>query len=201
MDLNTILNIMGTWNLTGDELLLVYLTFLAQTENGNSQEGNNYFVRWYNNGGKSRLRDLFNSLKEKGIIHKNYNPETYDPDEIEFNSNFIKKYFKLSGELGQELWEAYPNNLFINGQIVSLKNFSKKFLDRSELYFWYSTTIGHSIDKHKKILSILDWAKKNDLVHVSLLEFISSCKWEEYEEMKNNGVRGQANTGDLYDLA
>jgi hypothetical protein len=46
---------------------------------------------------------LFESLKEKGIIKKNYNPSSYDPDEIEFNQHFIKQYFKLTGVLGQEL--------------------------------------------------------------------------------------------------
>ena len=34
MELDTILNIMAKYKLTADELLLVYLTFIAQTENG-----------------------------------------------------------------------------------------------------------------------------------------------------------------------
>lgn len=201
MDLNTILNIMGKWDLTGDELLLVYLTFISQTENGDVEKNRSYFLKWYNNGGKPKLRSLFESLKEKGIIVKNYNPTSYAPDEIEFNKNFIKQYFKLTGELGKELWQKYPDNMYVNGQIISLKNFSKKFLDLSELYFWYSTVIGHSVSKHKEILSILDWAKKNDLVRVSLVEFIASQKWEEYKRMQTEGIQGQANIGDLYDLA
>ena len=93
MQLDTILNITTKYNLTGEELLLVYLTFIAQTENGNPEENRIYFKRWYDGGGKERLRDLFNSLKEKGVIKKNYNPSVYDPDEIEFNQNFIKQYF------------------------------------------------------------------------------------------------------------
>ena len=78
---------MSNYGLTADELLLIYITFLARDEEGSHSE---FFSQWFNSGGKERLRDLFNSLKTKGIIHKNYNPETYVPNDIEFNLNFIK---------------------------------------------------------------------------------------------------------------
>lgn len=199
MGLDTILNIMTKYKLTADELLLIYLTFIAQTENGCPEEHRIYFRKWYDGGGKERLRELFNSLKEKGIIRKNYNPSVYDPDEIEFNQNFIKQYFKLTGELGQELMSAYPTTLYINGKNVSLKNISKKFKDLQEFYFWYASTIGHSLSKHREILNILEWAKMNDLIHIPIVEFVASCKWNEFAEMKAKGVQGQASTYDVFE--
>ena len=72
------------YNLTGDELLLIYLTLCAQ--DGHPE----YFAKWFNGGGQTKLKDLFISLKEKGIIHKNYDPSSYIPDEIEFNKTFLK---------------------------------------------------------------------------------------------------------------
>lgn len=201
MDLNTLLNIMSKYHLTADEVLLIYLTFIAQTENGNPEEHRVYFRKWYEGGGKERLRSLFDSLKLKGIIKKNYNPDSYDPDEIEFNQNFIKQYFKLTGELGQELMDAYPTTLYINGKNVSLKNISKKFRDLPEFYFWYASTIGHSISKHREIIDILEWAKINDLIHIPIVEFVASCKWNEFKEMKTKGVQGQASTYDTYETA
>ena len=63
---NTILNLLISYNLTFDEFYLVYLTFLARDEENHPE----YFVKWFSNGGKSRLKDLFNSLKEKGIIKR-----------------------------------------------------------------------------------------------------------------------------------
>jgi hypothetical protein len=45
MELNTILNIMTKYGLTADELLLVYLTFISQTENGRPEEHRIYFKR------------------------------------------------------------------------------------------------------------------------------------------------------------
>ena len=197
MSLDTILNIMSEYKLTADELLLVYLTFLAQSENGSNT---NYFLRWYDLYGKYNLKNLFESLKEKGVILKNYNPSAYVPEEIEFNSNFLKKYFKLTGQLGQELYNAYPSYMYINGKIVSLKNISKIFRDLNELYFKYASIIKHNVNKHKEILDILEWAKSQDLVTVSLPEFIISCKWNEYKELRDKGVQGKADISEIYEL-
>ena len=85
MELNTILNLMITYNVTADELLVIYLTFLARDEEGHPE----YFAKWFNKFGDN-LRDVFESLKSKGIIKKEYNPSEYDPNEIDFNKNFLK---------------------------------------------------------------------------------------------------------------
>lgn len=61
--------------------LVVYLTFLARDEEGHPE----YFSKWFSNGGASKLRDIFNSLKNKGLIKKDYNPTEYNPNEIDFN--------------------------------------------------------------------------------------------------------------------
>lgn len=201
MELDTILNIMTKYQLTAEELLLIYLTFIAQTENGNPEEHRVYFRRWYEGGGRERLRGLFDSLKNKGIIKKSYNPDTYDPDEIEFNQNFIKQYYKLTGELGQELMDAYPSTLYLNGKIVSLKNISKRFRDLQEFYFWYASTIGHSVSKHREIIDILEWAKMNDLIHIPIVEFVASYKWKEFKDMKTKGIQGKTSTYDVYTTA
>jgi hypothetical protein len=140
-------------------VILIYLTFLAQTENGengNTTHSSSYFRRWYDAGGKERLRGLFESLKEKGIIIKNYTPSVYNPDEIQFNKNFMKQYFKVTGQLGQELKKAYPSTLYVNGKLVSLKNVTKQFKSDEEFFFWYASRINHSIEKHEEILDVLE---------------------------------------------
>ena len=195
MSLDTILNIMAKWNLTADELLLLYLTFIAQEENGNKIS---YFQKWYETGGQSRLRDLFESLKSKGVIIKNYNPTTYQPDDVELNSKFLSQYFKLTGDCGKELWETYPDNCIINGQVVSLKNFSKKYNSKDDLYFAYAKTIKHSMKTHKHIIDTLKWAISKDLVNVSLVEFIISNKWEEYDKLRKNSIGNKVDITELY---
>lgn len=178
---------MISYNLTADELLLVYLTFLAQEEEGHIE----YFAKWFSNGGKSKLKDLFNSLKEKGIIHKDYNPTTYNPDDIEFNKNFLKGWLKLSGELGKELFDSYPPFLSIQGKLAPLKNISKKFISLDDFFFFYGTKIKHNPDKHKEIMDILDWAKQHNQINFGILEFVSSEKWNDLAYLRDHPQEGQ----------
>ena len=187
MELNTILNICIAYNLTFDEFFLIYMTLLARDEENHEE----FINKWFSNGGKDRLRDLFNSLKNKGIIHKDYNPEVYNPNNVEFNKNFLKGWYKQSGEMGQELFNEYPPFLSINGRLMSLRNIAKKFYSLDDFYFYYSSTIGHNSDKHKEIMELVKWGKENDLIRVGILEFIASHKWDELKYLKENNMQGE----------
>ena len=187
---------MIAYNLTADELLLVYLTFLAQEEEGHQE----YFAKWFCNGGKDKLKELFESLKEKGIIHKDYNPQTYSPDDIEFNKNFLKGWLKGSGEMGMELFQAYPPFLLINGKNVSLKNIAKKFSSLDEFFFHYGSQIKHNPDKHKEVMEVLDWAKEHNKINFGILEFVCSHKWEDLKYLRDHPQEGQVeSTFDVYE--
>lgn len=184
MELNTILNIMSECGLTADELLLVWLTLYARDE----ESHNEFFCRWFNDcGGQKQLKDLFNSLKEKGVIKKDYNPESYIPNNIEFSQRFLNKYYKQSGKLGSELFSEYEPFVFINGKNFSLKNITRKFCTLEEFFFFYSSQIGHNPDKHREILELLRWGKENKLITYGILEFVSSHKWLELKKMKEEG--------------
>ena len=182
MELKTILNILERYNLTADELLLIYLTFLARDEEGHPE----YFDRWFNNGGSKVLKQLFESLKEKGIILKNYNPSSYIPNEIEFNKNFLKFWFKSSLLLGKELFEAYPSFLNIQGRYVPLRDISKKFASLDDFFFFYGSQIGFNPKKHKKIMELLEWAKVNNYLNFGILNFVISHQWDALEKLRDN---------------
>ena len=194
VELNTILNLMINYKLTESEIMLIYLTFLAQDEQGNHTE---YFVKWLSNGGQERLRSLFESLKEKGIIRKNYNPDSYIPNEIEFNQNFIKSWIKNTGELGKELFDSYPPFLTSNGKMLPLRNIAKKFYSLDEFYFHYGAAIKHSIETHKKVMELLEWGKENGHIKYSILEFVASKKWTELEYLRNNNI-GEQTVDSIY---
>lgn len=178
---------MIAYNLTADEILLIYLTFLAQEEEGHPE----YFAKWFCNGGKSQLKDLFESLKSKGIIHKDYNPETYNPDDIEFNKNFLKNWLKNSGELGMELFQAYPPYLTIQGRTFPLKNIAKKFSSLDEFFFHYSSQIKHNPETHKRVMEILNWAKEHNKINIGILEFVCSHAWDSLEYLRDHPQEGQ----------
>ena len=196
MELNTILNILVEYKLSADELLLVILTLYARDEEAHPE----FFLKWYTDcDGKAQLKDLFKNLKEKGIIKKSYNPETYIPNEIEFNKNFLKKFYKQSGVMGKELFDNYEPFIQINGKMASLRNISKRFCTLEEFYFYYASQIGHDPEKHKKVMDILKWARENNLCKVSILEFVASHKWNEFEKMREEGFRPDVATSyDVY---
>lgn len=187
---------MATYNLTADELLLVYLTFLARDEEDHAE----YFTRWFNNSGQTRLRGLFESLKSKGIILKNYNPEVYNPNDIEFNKNFLKGWIKNSGQMGQELFDAYPSYMIINGKPAPLRGISKQFISLQDFFFHYSVQIGHSIDKHKEVMEILNWAKANHKINMGILDFVISRRWLDLQELREKGMEGiEESTFNVYE--
>lgn len=176
---------MIAYNLTADELLLVYLTFLAQEEEGHPE----FFAKWFSNGGQSRLKSLFESLKEKGIIHKDYNPKSYNPDDIEFNKNFLKGWLKGSGEMGMELFQAYPAYLETNTKWYPLKNISKHWHSLDDFCFSYSSAIKHNPLKHKEIMELLEWGKQNDLIKGGICDFVISHQWETLKQIKDSGKK------------
>lgn len=120
---------------------------------------------------------------------------------MELNKTFVKSWFKLTGELGKELYNAYPSHMWLNGKTIFLRNHSKRFLNLEDLFFWYAKTIGHSIEYHRFILDTLAWAKEHNLIQFSLLEFIGSQKWLELDEMRKNGIQNRADTLDVYGTA
>lgn len=184
MEINTILNLLITYDLTADELLVVYLTFLARDEEGHPE----YFAKWFNNGGAKQLREIFESLKKKGLIKKDYSPTEYNPNEIDFNKNFLKSWLKNSGEMGQELFEAYPPFLSSNGKLLPLRNIAKKFNTLDEFFFAYSSAIKHNPEKHKEVMELLEWGKEHNQINYGITEFIVSQKWSELKYIRDNGL-------------
>lgn len=174
---------MATYKLTADELLLIYLTFMARDEEGCHKE---FFNQWFENGGSSQLRNLFESLKSKNIIHKNYITDTWDPNQIEFNKNFLKSWTKNSLQMGQELFDAYPPFINIKGTYYPLRDPAKKFSSLDDFFFFYSTQIGHNPEKHKEVMDILSWAKDNGLINFGILSFVVNNQWKSLKELRDN---------------
>lgn len=182
MDVKTVLDIMGHYNLTAEELLLVWCTIQARAEEGHPE----YFNQWYKQGGKERLKSLFLSLKEKNVILKSYEADSYIPDDVEFNKIFLKGWFKYSLALGQELFDLYPKVSFINGQWFPLCDVSKRFSSLDEFFFFYAKEIGHNINKHKEIIELLKWGIANDCVKTNIVGFVVSHLWDTLKELRSN---------------
>lgn len=67
-----------------------------------------------------------------------------------------------------------------------MRNFAKRFFTEDEMFFRYGKNIGWSKDKHKEVLELIDWAKKNkcNLLNKNIADFIISKSWESIKAFK-----------------
>ena len=183
-------------NLTPNELFILRLIFLAK--DGFTK----YLVEYLSNvsHGKEMLKQVLTSLKNKQVINSTYQiPETgqtFNPKVIPFNKNFMKRYIRDTREIGKEFFELYPPFISINGKNYSIRNFTKAGLFSFEDFCsFYAKTIKNSGATHDRIIDALTFAKENNLIHYSIIEFLASKKWEEIEFIRNSGdVNGYNNS-------
>jgi hypothetical protein len=72
-----------------------------------------------------------------------------------------------------------------------------------DFYFWYASSIGHNVETHNNIMSILKWAIQNDLINNNIIEFIASRQWEQLGRFKATGGsdKVKASTFDIFETA
>lgn len=190
------INICHLADLTPTELFVLRLLFLAI--DGDQKLLNNYLSGLSN--GKQLLRQVLASLIDKGVINKTFklpNPgESLQLKTIPINKNFMKSYIREANIIGKEFFDTYPSFITINGKLVSIRNFTRAGLySFEEFCLFYAKSIKNSAVKHEYILEILEYAKENNLIHYSILEFLASQKWIEIEYIRNSGdVNGYNNT-------
>jgi len=190
------INIYINSGLTPTELFVLRLLFLAI--DGDKE----YLVNYLSNtsNGKQLFRNVLESLQSKQVINATYKiPEEgkqLNPKLIPFNKNFIKKYIRESNEIGKEFFDAYPPFINIKGKLISIKNFTKAGLFSFEDFcLFYTRALKSSSVRHERIMEILEYAKDNDLINYSIIEFIASRKHEEIEFIRNSGnVNGFKNS-------
>jgi hypothetical protein len=182
--------------LTPSELFLVKLIFL-------SIEGDkSYLINYLTNvkDGKILLRNVLQSLIDKKVISLTYKipkeGEIFDPSNIPFNKNFLKKYIRHSNEIGKEFFDNYPSFININGKLCSIKNFTKANLfSLDDFCKYYTKSIKYSNVTHEYVMEMLNFGKENNLINYSIIEFIASQKYKELEFIKNSdNINGYNNS-------
>lgn len=177
---------MDRFSLTAEEYLLIELIFLAIESDSNDPLYAYYKLPIEHTG----LFEALINLQNKGVILKSCKFEKgkpFDRSIVQFNELFLRNYRKSSGELGEELFRAYPNEAVIQGQSVPLKNWAKKFKSEEELFFQYGKSIGWNPDKHKHVLELIQWSKNNDLfgLNMNFGDWVVSKMWESIEAHKD----------------
>lgn len=187
LNLDQEISILEKYRLTSTELFLIRVLLILQDEN-NEELFSNYISTLKIAG--INLRDILVSLQDKGIILKSYSiPKPgveFDPYAIEINKNFIKNLYKCSFELGQELFEVYPQfTTLSNGSVVTLRGVSKHFNSLEEAFYRYGKNIRWNPEKHQEIIELINWAKEHNLICQSLSSFIINNAWMDLQALKN----------------
>ena len=173
------------YNLTPTELFTVKVILLAK------EEGEYEWLQRF--AQIQKLRPILESLREKGIILKSWKlPKEGSKLEIEdipFNQNFQKQFFRASFEMGQELFETYPQFLTINGVCYNARRVSKKFDSLEQAFTKYAKAIKYNNNIHQQIIDNIKWGIDNGYNFTTLDDFIADNSWTALEAYRNgNGI-------------
>ena len=93
--------------------------------------------------------------------------------------------------IGEELVSTYPSYAVIKGVTVPLKAGNRKAFREN-----YCNSIGNNLKLHKEIMEALLWAKTQDILKMSISNFIESESWRDLLTMKkeNNTTKIVSNS-------
>ena len=181
------LNILKQEHITPNELFIIRALRLAQEERNPT-----YIKEYLEIPEKIRgdFRQVLLKLQNRGIILKTgfkipEPGENLDIYSIPFNMNFIKRLHKASYDMGQELFEVYPDFAIINGSMVGIKTVSKKYDSLEDAFIAYGKAVGYNPQKHKEVIELTKWGKENNLINCSLASFIIDRRWEALRKLKD----------------
>lgn len=185
LNLNNELCLLEKYNITPTELFTTKLILLAKEEG--EYEWLQRFVQI------QKLRPILESLQEKGIILKSWKlpkeGQRLEIEDIPFNQNFQKQYFRASFEMGEELFEVYPQTTIVNGLVYNLKRVSKHFDSLEDAYSKYAKYIKNNPDIHNEVIELVKWGIDNGYNFTTLDSFIIDNGWLAIKSMKDgNGI-------------
>ena len=158
MELSKMIEMSNAYNISTEEFIVLYMIFLSQIDE-NDGLGRKELLQLYmqNDNNAETLEKTIQSLKDKNIIKKDFNyvKGKTNPSNIPLRQNVINQLFKHSGELGEELWDAYPDYTISDGRRYSWKNIGKRFNSMEDFYYFYGKQINFNPEMHKEVLDIL----------------------------------------------
>lgn len=177
------------YKINSDELLFITMILLIQ-----EGDTNPYINLYFSLPAACRgsIRDLLVSLQHKQVITKEYkippSGTKFIPEDITFNKNFIKSFYKGSFWIGKELFEIYPISTVVNGIEYKLRRISKKFDSLEDAYRAYGKAISWNPETHRNIMHLVQWGKENNYQFTTLDDFIVDNDWLNLQAMRDNSI-------------
>ena len=182
-NLDNELILMRDYKLNPTELFVIKVILLAQDEDYTYLQ---QYVQCLEN--KNYFRVILESLQEKGIILKSYKlpkeGSLFVPDDVQFNQNFLKKYYRSAYEMGEELFYTYPQSCVVNNQVFNLRSVSHKFNSLEDAFAKYAKQIKNNPEIHQEILKDIKWGIENGYNFTTLDRFIVDRAYEALKAFK-----------------
>lgn len=80
--------------------------------------------------------------------------------------------------LGEDLYNNYPQFCTINGKCYNIKSVSKTFRSIDEAFNFYNVIINNNLEKHLTIIDDIKWGIKNKYYFPTLDKFIIEKKFD-----------------------
>ena len=168
LDIDNELCLLERYKLEPTELFTVKVILLAQ------QEGEYEWLQRF--AQIIKLRPILESLREKEIILKSWKiPKEgtkLDIEDIPFNKNFIKQFYRASFEMGEELFYTYPQSCTVQGQVFNLRTVSKHFDSLEQAFQKYAKSIKNNPEIHQEVIDNIKWGIENGYNFTTLDRFI-----------------------------
>ena len=160
---------MRDYKLNPTELFTIKVILLAQ-------DGDYTYLQQFSEILNGQLRLVLESIQSKGVIVKAYKiPKEgalFIPEDVQFNQNFLKRYYRSSFEMGEELFYTYPQSAVVQGQVFNLRTVSKKFDSLEQAFLKYAKSINNKPDVHQQIIDDIKWGIENGYNFTTLDRFI-----------------------------
>jgi len=168
-NLDNELILMRDYKLNPTELFVIKVILLAQ-------DGDYTYLQQFNEIFNGQLRLLLESLQSKSIIVKAYKiPKEgtlFIPEDVQFNQNFLKRYYRSAFEMGEELFYTYPQSCTVQGQVFNLRTVSKHFDSLEQAFQKYAKSIKNNPEIHQEIINNIKWGIENGYNFTTLDRFI-----------------------------
>ena len=176
---------MNEYEIRPDALYMVKVILLAQ-------DGDYSYLQNYARILKGDFRKLLEYVQSKGIILKSYKlpkeGSKFIPEDVQFNQNFLKKFYRSAYEMGEELFYTYPQSCVVNGQVFNLRSVSHKFDSLEDAFSKYAKQIKNNPDLHKEIIENIKWGIENGYNFTTLDRFIVDRAYEALKAFKEGNT-------------
>lgn len=191
MSIKEYIEICKEYNISIEELAFAELLFLTDVDNSLIKN----YLSLHN---RFDINVMIPHLQQQGIIDKSYRFDNtkFIPENVILNKNFLNKYYKWSGELGEELWNEYPDFSCINGNHYTLKNIAKFYRSIDEFFYNYGKAIRFKPEKHKEVLEAIQWGKSENLIKENIGAFVINRGFDTLIKLRDSGFDGQNMTID-----